>query len=166
MIATMLTVASLAWMGFENHVGRKEIKMSNKTSTFFPSYTLRSNLDEASPHVLARFYFQGTKFLWKGQLLGMTETQKTVMLRLGHGEYPPVISCSHRRPIEPDQETIRDPNEIHRWYFPYAMAEVTIQFMGETEPRKIKVYFCNGELHEDSDRHVHCRFRETYIVGL
>ena len=161
-------MVSFVWMDLEYHTGRKEKTMSKKISTYFPNYQLRTDLEGL---VLGDntiwFRHQDTYFLCRIPMLGMTKTQKCA-LRWFMWKVP-VISISHERPTEPDRpkQFFTDPDELHRHYCPYAMAVARVKLMGEETPRKIKIYFCDVELHEENQfQHKHSRGKGVYIVAL
>ena len=142
--------------------------MSKKTSTYFPNYQLRTDL-KGMVHDDNTLWFchQNTYFLCRIPMLGMTETQKHALWYFMWKA--PVISILHERPTEPDlpKQFFTDPKELHRHYCPYAMAIATVQLMGEETPRRIKIYFCDVELHEENLlQHKHSRDKEVYIVAL
>lgn len=140
-------------------------KLSNKVSTYFPNYQLRprgSSLRPGSTY----FNHDDTYFVVKVPIFGATETQKAA-LRWASFKTPPVICVSHEKPGDPDIGPFGDPSENHRTYTPYAMAIATLECLGEKTPRRVKVYFCDIELHEDNAyAHIHARSIGTYIEPL
>ncbi|MDP3794606.1 MAG: hypothetical protein Q8R13_01610 [bacterium] len=161
----MLTVVSFVWMGLEYHTRRKEKTMSKKVSTYFPNYQLRRGTDPVRPKEIW-FQHAGIYFTTKMSLFGATETQK-VALRWAAYSTPPVICVKHEAPVAPDRKGFSDPSELHRTYYPYAMAIATLECLGEETPRKIKIYFCDMELHEENAfAHTHLRSKGTYTVPV
>lgn len=137
--------------------------MSKKTSMYFPNYQLQR--EEADIKQIW-FSYAGIYFIAKTPFFGATKTQKTA-LKWAAWKTPPVICVKHKAPITPDKDVFRDPYELHRAYYPYAMAIAILECLGEETSRKIKIYFCNAELHEDSQfTHKHLKFKSTYIVPL
>ena len=113
------------------------------------------------------FNFGGAYLVTRNPFFGVTETQKRA-LQWASWHTPPVICVEHKQPTAPDRDSFYDPNELHRSYQPYAMVVATIRCLGEEEkPRKIKIYFCDVELHEDNaygSRHI--AYKDTYIVPV
>ncbi len=146
--------------------------MSKKIRTYFPNYQLGTDLEGIGRDDDAIwFHHQGTYFICRTPMLGMTKTQKCALWHFmwKSPNNPPVISISHEKPTEPDlpKKFFRDPKELHYHYRPYAMAIATVQLMGEETPRKIKVYFCDFELHEENRlQHRHSRGKDVRIVDL
>ncbi len=139
--------------------------MSKKVSTYFPNYQLKRGSDPVRLKEIL-FWHAGIYFATKMRFFGATETQK-VALRWAADHTPPIICVEHEAPVAPDRESFGDPNELHRAYYPYAMAIATLECLGEETPRKIKIYFCNVELHEENAfAHTHSRSKGTYTVPL
>lgn len=159
-IATMLTVVSFIRMDLANRIGRKEKIMSKKTSTYYPNYQLRYRTDVTSKSIW--FTHAGIYFVTKLPLFGATETHKEA-LKWAQNSIPPVICVKHEALVASDRRMFCDPRELHRSFAPYAMAIATIYCLGEESPRKIKIYFCDIELHEDN---VHVKSKGTYIVPI
>ena len=166
----MLTVVSSVCRDFKYHTGRKGEKMSNKTSTYFPWYQMRPEIDGKrlrQSHVY--FRYRDLYFIGKIPLLGITETQKSVLQYLSGRSNPPVISISHEAPRKPDSSEghFNDPETLYRHFYPYSVAIANVQVMGEETPRRFKVYFCNLEYHEENvTRHQHSRSKTVYIQPL
>lgn len=139
--------------------------MSKKVSAYYPSYQLRHGSFQVRPRDIF-FSHAGISFVTKVPLFGATETQK-VALSWANCSTPPVICVKHEAPTAPDKKSFRDPVELHRTYYPYAMAIVTLECLGEATPRKIKIYFCDMALHEDNAfGHTHTKSKGTYTVPL
>jgi len=102
-------------------------------------------------------------------MFGMTETQKAIFPWLRGKNTPPVIFISHEEPRVPDRAGFRDPHELQRHYYPYAMATAKAQCFGEPGLRILKVYFCNTELHEAARYGfpaTHSKTKEIYIESV
>ncbi len=143
--------------------------MSEKIRTFFPKYQLRArDRDFCSKKALVFRNREGASFLTTIPLFGITETQKVILEWLKRHEAPPVISVSHGKLTAPDRGSFPQADELHRWYFPYAMAVAMAHCLGETVPRTLKVYFCNVELHESAAFNrvaTHSRSKETFVAA-
>lgn len=163
----MLTVVSFVRMDLEYRTWRKEKIMSKKASMYFPNYQLRYGTDPVlSSREIVFPPYAGVYFTTKTPLFGATETQKAA-LRWAAWNTPPVICVKHEAPVAPDRDGFSDPNELHRTYDPYAMAIVTLECLGEEAPRKIKIYFCDVELHEENAFvKTHSKAKGVYIVAL
>lgn len=136
-----------------------------KISTFFPNYRL--NPESPSAH-LNKICFKYTEvhFVAKIPLFGITETQKKA-LEWAHYKTPPVISISHGKTTKPDLEAFCDQKSLHHHYQPYAMVTVDLKCIGEENPRKIKIYFCDVTYHEDNlSGYHHSEFKGTWIVPI
>lgn len=131
----------------------------SKTTIYHPKYQLRA--EEGSPlyEMTASFPYNGIFFLTtiKRGFWGLTETQRSVLQWASwQGKTPPVMSIKHGKPGKPDRKSFVDPNELHRVFYPYAMNFAELICLGENKPRKVKVYFCEAELHEDNAyAHIH-----------
>ena len=140
--------------------------MSKKASTYFPNYRLLRKKDRVSQNTII-FEHAGIYFTTKTPLLGATETQKIAM-KWAELETPPVICVRHEAPTAPDKEVFAYPGQdLHIHIFPYAMVVATLEGLGEDKPRRIKIYFCDQELHEDNaHRHAHTRTKGTHVEAL
>lgn len=145
--------------------------MSKTTSVFYPRYELRNQecgLKEFGKTKFT-FDFEGKPFSTRIPMFGITETQKVVLRNMWWEKTPPVMSISHEKPGVPDKRAFRDPEELHTTYNPYAMSIATVQCLGEVKLRKVKVYFCNIELHEGATWNTpatHSKFKGTFVVSL
>ncbi|MEK7480849.1 MAG: hypothetical protein AAB604_01970 [Patescibacteria group bacterium] len=152
-------------MDLEYRTERKENIMSKKASTYFPNYQLRRGIDPVRSREIS-FPHAGIYFIMKMPFFGATETQKAA-LQWAAWNMPPVICVKHEAPVAPDRNGFSDPGELHRTYYPYAMVIATLECLGEEMPRKIKIYFCDVELHEENQfQHKHSRNKGVYIVAL
>ena len=145
---------------------RQGVVMSRKLSRYFPSYRLCS----MSPAYDSRgisFPHAGFFFATKLPYFGVTEAQKAALRWAAMNKLPPVCSVEHETPVPPDKDGFCDPNDLHRSFHAYATAVVTLHCLGEGTPRRIRIYFCNVELHEENANiRVHSRCKGTHIVPL
>lgn len=138
----------------------------SKISKYFPSYKLGASRPNSTKCPGARFEYRGTAFTTDFPMFGVTETQKAVM-RWAWNKTPPVISVSHERPVTYVGEERFWPNDLHQTYFPYAMAIATLECLGELEPRRVKVYFCNVVYHvEQGETKIHTEHKGVHVVPV
>jgi hypothetical protein len=133
--------------------------MSKKIRKYFPNYQINSS-GAGGPQETG-FRFGDVYFVTKWPLFGATETQKAA-IEWASWSKPPVMWVSHEKPTSPDRDRFCDPRDQCRHYKPYAMAIATLQCLGETTERKVKIYFCNlhvsvhssggGWLHDTSSK--------------
>jgi hypothetical protein len=119
--------------------------MSQKSSRkYFPNYQIRRNSCFADSGLI-EFQYGGVFFTTKMPLFGATQTQKAIMQWASLHDVPPVISVWHEAPVASDRAPFHpDLHWLHKSYAPYAMAMATLDCLGEAEPRRVKVYFCNS----------------------
>lgn len=114
--------------------------MSKEVRKYFPEYRINSSGGSGLPEV--DFRYGGVYFVARLPLFGATETQKAVV-EWASWSLPPVMWVSHKKPTSPDRDWFNDPSEPCRQYTPYAMAIATLQCLGETATRRVKIYFCD-----------------------
>ena len=141
----------------------------SKISTFRPKYEIGRPEFDAMRHGEIVFLHDGVRFITKKPRFGLTETQKVAMdwVQFDAGISSPITCIEHKSPMEPDTKGFCDSNDAHVWYHPYAMAVVAIYCLDDSLSQKIKVYFCNREVHEDNAfGKTHSSSKGVYIVPL
>lgn len=135
-----------------------------KLRVYFPNYQLRHKNYPGCRKGIS-FNYKGVSFETK-MSFGATETQKVALNWAASHNTPPVICVTHEAPKKPDQATFHNPLDLferHQWYLPYAMVIATLECLGEEELRKIKIYFCDVQLHEDN---AHVDYKGTCVVSI
>lgn len=139
--------------------------MSQKIRKFYPEYRLGRG-DELVSNRTATFYFGGVFYTTSLPLFGATETQKAVIRWATATLTPPVMSVSHDAPRSSDVDKIHpNPQWLHLRYFPYAMTDAEVHCLGESAPRKVRVYFCRSEAWNPETQQMF-RSKTTYVVPL
>lgn len=144
--------------------------MSNKPSTFFATYQIRSTppTERESSRGRLCYEHQGFWYFFVAPLLGMTETQKVVLERVSITQRKvPVVSISHEKTTTPDRPSFRERINPYTTYYPYAMTVATVAFLDGTS-QVFRVYFCDGETHEHNFwTQMHVKFyKRPFIVPL
>lgn len=139
--------------------------MSNKVKVFYPNYQMRPTSYMPRSSEIA-FSYGGALLVTRQPFFGATETAKEALQWASHST-PPVICVEHERPTAPDKGGFYDPNDGHRNLVPYAMVTATIKCLGEKQPRKIKIYFCDAHLCENNAYNkVDTRYKMGWVVPL
>ncbi len=135
----------------------------SKQAVFHPNYQLHVEPKYRTCSRELRFRHGNVTFITKTPLFGASETQKAA-LEWASQSTPPVICVKHGKPTAPDKGPFGCPHDPHRHYSPYAMAIATLECLGETTPRTIKIYFCDGSVHqEDSHHKIHWEGKIAFV---
>jgi hypothetical protein len=133
----------------------------NKIKKYYPNYQLK---DEGSTsNNVIRFKHGNVYYEVKESLFGATKNQKALLKNV-YG-VPPVMYVECGSPTKPDVDSLPSRELcVHRHIV--SMVHGTIHCLGEDNPRKVKVYFCNEHTKENNPTAPVDAWSKTVIVKL